>query len=126
MVVLCFKVSAQTVPTIIIDGIRATAINLSGFLYWLKEGQTLNVGNKVNSIYVLQYAIIPSQVGDNSLQFENLLNITSLQTVPSGKAWKIESAAIDPTDIITLGDSIGISPEYQSLTIVFTVLIFFC
>ncbi|NTW34036.1 MAG: hypothetical protein HGB12_15700 [Bacteroidetes bacterium] len=88
---------AQTTPTILIDGVAAMASNLSISPYWLHAGQTINTGNNVNSISVLQYNIAPATGGGNSLQFESVLSITSQQVVPANKAWKIESVAIDPS-----------------------------
>src|SRR2546425_860091 len=90
--------SAQSsVPTIFIGGVEVMANNISLAPYWLYAGQTLAIGNKVKNISVLQYNIAPAQGGGNSLQFETVLQITTLQTVPTGKAWKIESIGLDPT-----------------------------
>ncbi|NTW31106.1 MAG: collagen-like protein [Bacteroidetes bacterium] len=91
------SVNAQTTPTILINGIAAMANNISISPFWLNAGQTLAIGNKVNAISVLQYNIAPAIGGGNSLQFESAFLVTSLQTVPNGKVWKIEAVALDPT-----------------------------
>src|SRR5579859_6047435 len=93
-------VFAQNTPTILINGVAAVANNINAAPYWLGAGQTLAIGDKVNAISVLQYNVASSPAGGNVLQFESALSITTLQTVPSGKVWKIESAAIDPSATI--------------------------
>lgn len=91
------KAVSQTIPTILIDGIPSMASNVAVAPYWLGAGQSLEAGNKVNSISVLQYNIAVAAGGGNDLQFESVLSITTVQIVPSNKAWKIESVALDPT-----------------------------
>jgi len=107
--ILCFSIksNAQSVPTIIIDGQASVATGFTNSPYWLGEGQTLESGISVNSISVLQYNIASSALGGNSLQFESVISVTTQQTVPQNKAWKIESVAIDPSAIIFGGDNLG-------------------
>ncbi|HRS53474.1 MAG TPA: hypothetical protein P5250_02065 [Bacteroidales bacterium] len=102
-----FSIYSQNIPTILIDGQPAVATGFTDSPYWLKEGQTLDKGVSVNSISVIQYNIASSPSGGNLLQFEGVINVTSQQTVPLGKAWKIESVAIDPSAIIFGGDNLG-------------------
>ncbi len=97
---------SQTLPSILIDG-QPVQANSANFPYWLKAGQTLAPGNKVISISVLQYNISPSPAGGNSLQFESVENVSSLQTVPANKAWKIEAVALDLTASSFVGDNLG-------------------
>lgn len=101
------QAKAQSVPTILIDGVPAMAGNISAAPYWLGQDQTLAPGTGVNAISVLQYAVAVSPSGGNVLQFESVLSVSSLQTVPSGKAWKIEAAAIDPSSLVFGGDHLG-------------------
>jgi len=84
-------------PTIMIDGKIVLVSEVSKFPYWLGAGQTLEVGNKVHYISVLQYDIVPTLGGGNLLQFESVISVSSLQVVPANKAWKIESVALDET-----------------------------
>src|SRR6516165_10356293 len=76
---------AQTTPTILIDGLPVMSSNISSAPYWLKAGQTLAAGNHVQLISVLQYNIAPASGGGNELQFESILSVTTVQTVPSNK-----------------------------------------
>jgi len=82
-------------PSIIIDGTHVLASESSKFPYWLGEGQTLNIGNLVVNISVVQFNVVPSTSGGNSLQFENIISVKTLQTVPANKVWKIESVGLD-------------------------------
>lgn len=91
------KSISQPKPAILIDGQPALVSEITKFPFWLKTGQTLAVGNKVNSISVLQYIIASDPNGGNQLQFESVEKITSQQAVPSSKAWKIEAVAVDTT-----------------------------
>ncbi|NTW32415.1 MAG: hypothetical protein HGB12_07300 [Bacteroidetes bacterium] len=89
---------AQTTPAIIIDGVSAMANNISASPYWLTTGQTIAAGNKVNSISVLKYIIVPAAGGVGStLQFKSTVSVTTQQTVPADETWKIESVALDLT-----------------------------
>jgi len=77
---------AQSDPVLIIDGTNTTFKSGLSFPYWLKEGQTINLGSNVKSISVLEFTI-----DNENLKFSQVLSITNLQTVPVGKAWKMES-----------------------------------
>ena len=77
---------AQSDPVLIIDGTTTTFKSGLSFPYWLKAGQTIDLGSNVKSISVLEFTIDSS-----NLKFSQVLSITNLQTVPAGKAWKMES-----------------------------------
>lgn len=79
-------IMAQSDPVLIIDGTNTTFKSGLSFPYWLKEGQTINLGSNVKSISVLEFTI-----DNENLKFSQVLSITNLQTVPVGKAWKMES-----------------------------------
>jgi hypothetical protein len=81
-VLLC----AQSDPVLIIDGTSTTFKSGLSFPYWLKAGQTINLGSNVKSISALEFAI-----DNENLKFSQVLHITNMQTVPAGKAWKLES-----------------------------------
>ncbi|NTW32416.1 MAG: LamG domain-containing protein, partial [Bacteroidetes bacterium] len=74
------------------------ANNISVSPYWLTTGQTIAAGNKVNSISVLKYIIVPAVGGVGStLQYKSTVTVTTQQIVPANETWKIESVAIDLT-----------------------------
>lgn len=94
--VTCGHAFSQCKPKIKIDGVEIIAdmdeqygLHLP---YWLKAGQTLAIGASVSKISVLEFSI---DTASNSLLFSKVLSInsTSPVTVPSAKAWKIESIA---------------------------------
>ena len=105
--IYCSSVFAQTTPTVLIDGQAVQATTFSQSPYWLHSGQTLAIGNKVVSVSVLQFHIMPSAGTGKTLQFDSIINVTALQTVPVGKGWKIESVALDPTASSFNGDNLG-------------------
>ena len=88
------NVKSQNYPSIKIDGNEVLVSDNSKFPYWLTEGQTLDIGNNVYAISVLQFGETPASGGGQNLLYESVLNITSLQTVPSGKVWKVESVGL--------------------------------
>lgn len=53
---------------------------------WLNAGQTLAADANVYSISVLEFSVNGTQ-----MDFSQSLSITTVQTVPAGKVWKIES-----------------------------------
>jgi len=91
------KTSYAQMPDIKINGSVTIITDFSMFPYWLHQGQTLEPGNKVNYISVLEYNVVPALGGGYDLQFENVISVSALQTVPVGKTWKIESVSLDGT-----------------------------
>jgi len=89
------NVKSQNYPSIKIDGKEILVSDNSKFPYWIKTGQTLDLGSNVQLISVLQYAESPAAGGGNDLLYETVLTITSLQSVPSNKVWKVESVGLD-------------------------------
>jgi hypothetical protein len=98
---------AQTTPTILINGQAVMASHITASPYWLSAGQTLEIGTLVKFISVLEYTIAASPGGGNVLQFEGVLSVTTSQTVPANKAWKVESVGVDPTAAVFGGDNLG-------------------
>jgi len=90
------KVSGQCQPYIKIDGnlINANQIHPTGLSLpvWLRAGQTLSADQMVNSISVIVFT-----VNGTSLEFKEVLPISSLVTVPAGEVWKIESILKQPS-----------------------------
>lgn len=91
----CGRSMAQ-LPSILIDGISVLVTDNAKFPYWLHAGQTLEKGNKVNLISVIEYKLVAASNGYD-LALESVISVTSQQTVPVDKVWKIESVALDMT-----------------------------
>lgn len=85
---------AQCLPLIKIDGnyIVADENNVKGLKLpiWLTAGQTL-----VKDQYVYSISVIEFTVNGSALDFSQNLKVTAIQTVPTGKTWKIESILKD-------------------------------
>lgn len=56
--------------------------------FWLKEGQTLAADQMVNSVSAIEFTVTNP---GNQLEFSQVLSVTTVQTVPTGKVWKVES-----------------------------------
>lgn len=82
----------QSSSELIIDN-TSTLFSTISFPYWLKSGQTINIGANTKTISVLEF-----NVDNNSLEFSQVLSINSLQTVPVNKVWKIESVGLNNTN----------------------------
>lgn len=82
---LCF---AQGNPVIKIDGNPVSVNPITGLQLpaWLKTGQTLAADQDAYSISVIEFTI-----NGAGLEYSQTLVVTSIQTVPAGKTWKIES-----------------------------------
>ncbi len=99
---LCSKLSfAQNDPLLLIDGDTVSMKSGLSLPYWLKAGQTLALGSNVKSASVLEFTI-----DSNQLVFSNVISVKNVQTVPVGKAWKIEAIACtnntaNPGDVLT-------------------------
>jgi len=85
---------SQCKPIIKIDG-KATVVNSNDDFgltlpFWLRELQTLAIGSSVSSISVIEFT-----ANGTTLEFSQVLNVTSTSgvPVPAGKVWKIESIA---------------------------------
>lgn len=100
--------SAQTTPTILIDGESVMANSISITPYWLNSTQTIAVGNLTKFISVIQFNIVPAQGGGKELKLDSIIKVTTQQSVPLGKTWKVESVALDPTAVLSQsGDNWG-------------------
>jgi len=89
---------AQNDPVLLIDNDTVSMKSGLSLPYWLKAGQTIALGNNVKSASVLEFTI-----DSNELQFSNIISVKTLQTVPTGKAWKIEAIAC-ATNTANTGD----------------------
>jgi hypothetical protein len=113
---ICESLLAQGNPQIKIDNNTVSADPVSGLKLpsWLKGGQTLAADNEVYSISVLEFT-----VNGTSLEFSDVKSVTSQETVPAGKVWKIESIHFEksissPTNWALLGNA-GTNPGTQFL-----------
>lgn len=86
---------AQCMPMIKIDGSSIIADENNGYGIklpsWLKAGQTLEKMQSVYSIAVIEFTVTGS-----ALDYSQNLSITTIQTVPPNKVWKMESIHKDP------------------------------
>lgn len=85
---------SQCLPLIAIDGnnIVADENNVKGMKMpaWLTAGQSLAKGQFVYSISVIEFT-----VNGTSLDYSQNKKVTTIETVPAGKVWKIESVLKD-------------------------------
>lgn len=85
---------AQCLPLVKIDGnyVVADENNVKGLKLplWLKTGQTLAKDQYVYSISVIEFS-----VNGSALDYSQNLSITTVQTVPANKVWKVESIVKD-------------------------------
>ena len=78
----------QNNPSLLIDNV-STQFSSVSLPYWLKSGQTINIGTNAKSISILEL-----NVNGTLLEFSQALSITSLQTVPANKVWKMEGIGL--------------------------------
>jgi hypothetical protein len=90
------KTYAQ-LPTILINGTPTLVDDATALPFWMSSSSTLEAGTKVNYISVLQYSVVPATSGGNDLQFDTIIIVSTQQTVPPNKAWKVEAVAKDIT-----------------------------
>ncbi|MCC6601215.1 MAG: hypothetical protein IT223_11165 [Crocinitomicaceae bacterium] len=80
----------QCKPSIRIDGnisiVDQTSPAGLQFPIWLKTGQTLAIDQSTFSISVIEFI-----VDGNALAFSQVLTVTTVQTVPADRVWKVES-----------------------------------
>lgn len=95
LLIIGFSFSA-TAQNIIINGTDVDVSQDVSFPYWLDSMATIEIGSQVVSISALEFNIVPTNNGNN-LVFIQTKNITSNETVPNGKTWKIEAVFLDST-----------------------------
>lgn len=89
------SVFGQKIPSLIIDStaIQFTEVSMP---YWLKSGQRVRLGENSKSVSILEFT-----VNGTTLEFSKVVSLTSSQTVPANKAWKIEGIGINKIDTNT-------------------------
>lgn len=75
----------QNSSSLIIDNISNQFTNIS-LPYWLKSGQTIDLGTNTKSVSIIEFS-----VNGTALEFSQVISLTSAQTVPTSKVWKIEA-----------------------------------
>jgi hypothetical protein len=91
VIALLFSVTimkGQNSPSLLIDNV-STQFSSVSLPYWLKSGQTINIGTNAKSISILEF-----NVNGTLLEFSQALSITSFQTVPANKVWKMEGIGL--------------------------------
>jgi hypothetical protein len=82
------SIFGQNLPSLLIDNVSTQFSNVS-LPYWMKAGQTINIGTNAKSVSILEFT-----VNGSSLEFSQAISLTSLQTVPSNKVWKVEAIGL--------------------------------
>ena len=81
--------TAQNDPVLIIDNVNITIKPGVSLPYWLKAGQTVDLGPNARLASILEFTI-----DSNNLIFTQAISLTAAQTVPANKVWKIEGIGV--------------------------------
>jgi hypothetical protein len=100
------KLFSQSEPVIAIDGVNNIFKSGLSLPYWLKAGQTIDLVANVKSISIVEF------IGDSSsLKYSKVINLTTSQTVPNGKVWKMEALGIGTSGQVISGFSNSTLPS---------------
>lgn len=100
--------TAQNDPVLIIDNVNITIKAGVSLPYWLKAGQTVDLGPNARSASILEFTI-----DSNNLIFSQAISLTAAQTVPVNKVWKIEGIGVTTQNTVS-PSSIGLSSSGSS------------
>ena len=100
--------TAQNDPVLIIDNVNITFKTGVSLPYWLKAGQTINLGTNAKSASIIEFT-----VASNNLLFSQAISLTTSQTVPANKVWKIEGIGVTTQNTVS-PSSIGLSSSGSS------------
>jgi hypothetical protein len=89
---LSIIIQAQNTPSLIIDSSEMQFSDVS-LPYWLKAGQTVDLGSKAKKASIIEFTI-----NNSNLDFSRVFSLTTKQTVPSNKVWKIEGIGLKLSD----------------------------
>jgi hypothetical protein len=98
LLILLMAFSFSKAQTILVNSNVISAHEDITFPFWLDSMSTIETGTQVVSISALEFNIVPATNG-NSLVFSQTKTITSQQTVPNGKTWKITAVLLDSTAV---------------------------
>ena len=96
---------AQTDPVLSIDGVNTTFKSGLSLPYWLKGGQTVGLVTGVKSASILEFT-----EDNGNLKYSQTIALTTTQTVPIGKVWKIEGLGLGINGTAISGFSNGSMP----------------
>jgi hypothetical protein len=82
------SIFGQNLPSLIIDNVSTQFSEIS-LPYWLKAGQTINIGTNAQSVSILEFT-----VNESNLMFSQTIALKNEQTVPANKVWKIEAIGL--------------------------------
>jgi hypothetical protein len=89
--IIALLIGATTMAqTITVNGTHMLVSDDISFPFWLESGSSISPEVPVSSISVLEFNIVPNNNG-NDMVFNQVISVTSNQTVPEGKTWKVES-----------------------------------
>jgi hypothetical protein len=83
-----FMSRTQILPSLLIDNL-STQFSGSSLPYWLKAGQTINIGTNAQSVSIIEFTI-----NGVNLEFTQIIALNTVQTVPANKVWKIEAIGL--------------------------------
>ena len=89
LLLLPLAMMAQTDPVLSIDGVNTTFKSGLSLPYWLKGGQTVGLVTGVKSASILEFT-----EDNGNLKYSQTIALTTIQTVPTGKVWKIEGLGL--------------------------------
>lgn len=111
------SIFGQNLPSLLIDNV-STQFSEVSLPYWLKAGQTINIGTNAQSVSILEFT-----VNGSNLEFSQTIALKTVQTVPASKVWKIEAiglksenSSIPSSTFISSGSS---SSSSESLPTIF-------
>ena len=85
-----FMSRTQILPSLIINNIN-TQFSQVSLPYWLNAGQSINLGTNAKSVSIVEFTL-----NGSNLEFSQAIVLTTAQTVPSNKVWKIEAIGLNP------------------------------
>jgi hypothetical protein len=86
------QLKAQNIPSLIIDSSEMQFSDVS-LPYWLKAGQTVDLGPNAKKASIIEFTI-----NNSNLDFSRVFSLVTKQTVPSNKVWKIEGIGLKLSD----------------------------
>jgi hypothetical protein len=105
----------QNTPSLLIDNVSTQFSNVS-LPYWLKAGQTIDIGTNAKSVSILEFT-----VNGTALEFSQAVALTSSQTVPANKVWKIEGIGLIDTNTSMPSSSTTLGSSTNSVALLPTI-----